>query len=37
MARLKEMSCDLLQGYYIARPMPLEEVRSFLASHTGQA
>ncbi|MBK8973666.1 MAG: EAL domain-containing protein [Hahellaceae bacterium] len=30
-ACLNEMACDLLQGYYIARPAPLAEIRQFLA------
>ncbi len=29
-AQLKEMGCDLVQGYHLARPMPPEEVPGFL-------
>ena len=27
--KLREMGCELYQGYYFARPMPLEELESF--------
>lgn len=30
---LKELDCDELQGYYIAKPMPAAAVEGFLASH----
>ncbi|MCA1806137.1 MAG: EAL domain-containing protein, partial [Xanthomonadaceae bacterium] len=28
--RLRELGCDAVQGYYIARPMPARDVMSFL-------
>ena len=31
LALLRTMGCDLIQGYFIARPMPLEDLRKFLA------
>jgi EAL domain-containing protein (putative c-di-GMP-specific phosphodiesterase class I) len=31
LALLRTMGCDLIQGYFIARPMPLEDLRRFLA------
>jgi hypothetical protein len=30
MALLRVMGCDLMQGYLIAKPMPLGELRAFL-------
>ncbi|ACM92684.1 sensory box sensor/ggdef/eal domain protein [Nautilia profundicola AmH] len=30
---LKELNCDYLQGFYFAKPMPLEEFKNFLNSH----
>ena len=30
MDRLRELKCDYVQGYYIARPMPAEEFEIFL-------
>ena len=27
---LKSANCDMVQGYYYARPMPMEEFRVFL-------
>ena len=30
MLTLKEMGCDIVQGYYFAKPMPPEEFESFL-------
>lgn len=30
MNRLRELKCDYVQGYYIARPMPAEEFEKFL-------
>jgi EAL domain-containing protein (putative c-di-GMP-specific phosphodiesterase class I) len=29
---LKEMGCDLVQGYYLAKPLPSEEVERILAA-----
>ena len=29
---LREMKCDILQGYYIARPMPLHRVENMIAN-----
>ena len=29
--QLKEMGCDLGQGYYFAKPLPPEEASEFLA------
>lgn len=38
-ALLKVMGCDLMQGFLIAKPMPLGELRTFLDAHVegGQA
>lgn len=33
MALLRVMGCDLMQGYLIARPMPLGELRGWLDAH----
>ena len=30
MLKLKEMGCDIVQGYYFARPMPAEEFEAYL-------
>ena len=32
--RLRELGCDLAQGYYIGRPMPLVELAEWLATST---
>lgn len=32
LARLSAMGCDLAQGYFIARPMPLDDFTGFLAN-----
>jgi EAL domain-containing protein (putative c-di-GMP-specific phosphodiesterase class I) len=29
---LREMECDLVQGYYLAKPLPSEQVDSMLAT-----
>ncbi|MGE0861436.1 MAG: EAL domain-containing protein [Gammaproteobacteria bacterium] len=34
---LRDLSCDELQGYYIARPMPAEAVEDFLLGHVAPA
>ena len=31
--RLAELGSDLIQGYHLARPMPLEDAHAFLAAH----
>lgn len=31
--RLREMGCDQLQGYWLARPMPIDELDAWLAAH----
>lgn len=36
-ALLRIMGCDLLQGFHIARPMPLESLKSFLSGHDAKA
>ena len=32
---LRSLGCDYVQGYYISRPLPLEEFESWLAAWTG--
>jgi two-component system CheB/CheR fusion protein len=32
LARLREMGCDLAQGYYLAKPLPSEEASALLAN-----
>jgi diguanylate cyclase (GGDEF)-like protein len=32
---LKEMGCDFAQGYYMCRPLPIEEFRNFIANNHG--
>ncbi|MDC8773457.1 EAL domain-containing protein [Roseateles albus] len=34
LAVLQDVGCDIVQGYYYARPMPLEEFKSYLRSHS---
>ena len=36
LALLTIMGCDLAQGYYLARPMPLAELVPYLASSSGR-
>ena len=31
---LKELGCDMAQGYYISRPLPRDEFRAWLQSGT---
>ncbi|AZR81305.1 bifunctional diguanylate cyclase/phosphodiesterase [Thiomicrospira sp. S5] len=31
---LKELNCDIIQGYYYAKPMPLKEVCDFIQNHS---
>ena len=31
--RLAELGSDLIQGYHLSRPMPLEDAHAFLAAH----
>lgn len=33
---LKEAGCDMVQGYYYAKPMPIEEFRTFLREFNGE-
>jgi diguanylate cyclase len=33
---LATMGCDLVQGYYVSRPMPAEECTSWLNERQGQ-
>ncbi len=35
--RLRSMGCDQMQGYHIARPMPYEQLRAWLANWAGLA
>jgi EAL domain-containing protein (putative c-di-GMP-specific phosphodiesterase class I) len=37
MDRLREWGCDIAQGFFIGRPMPLEEIKLWLAMHASQA
>jgi diguanylate cyclase (GGDEF)-like protein len=32
--RLKQLDCDVVQGYAIARPMPLSELRAWIKTHS---
>lgn len=33
---LKELGCDIIQGYYLGRPMPAEEIENLLADLTSK-
>lgn len=33
---LKELGCDIIQGYYLGRPMPAEEIEDLLADLTAK-
>lgn len=33
---LKELGCDIIQGYYLGRPMPAEEIENILAGLTAK-
>ncbi len=33
---LREAGCDMAQGYYFAKPMPIEEFRKFLREYNGK-
>jgi EAL domain-containing protein (putative c-di-GMP-specific phosphodiesterase class I) len=35
-ARLREMGCDRIQGYVVARPQPWEETRAFTRASQGR-
>ncbi|MGD0733263.1 MAG: EAL domain-containing response regulator [Terracidiphilus sp.] len=37
MDRLREWGCDVAQGYFIGRPMPLADIRPWLKWHASQA
>lgn len=32
---LRDIGCDLIQGYHIARPMPIDDLREFLGDYNG--
>jgi c-di-GMP phosphodiesterase len=32
LAKLKEMGCDLVQGYYFAKPLPSKAIKELLAN-----
>lgn len=37
LSMLKNLGCDIVQGYYFARPLPLEEFKEFLLKNTEQS
>lgn len=36
MELLRDMGCDYMQGYYLARPMPLEDLIPWMAGNNQQ-
>jgi predicted signal transduction protein with EAL and GGDEF domain len=34
--RLRGLGCDLIQGYHLSKPMPLEQYREFMRARAGQ-
>ena len=34
MSALKEMGCDVIQGYYFSRPLPADEFERFITERT---
>lgn len=32
---LKDLECDIIQGYLIAKPMPLKEMKKFISEFSG--
>ncbi|HSD60151.1 MAG TPA: bifunctional diguanylate cyclase/phosphodiesterase [Burkholderiales bacterium] len=34
--RLRDMGCDVIQGYYLAKPMPMDQYREFVLARNGQ-
>jgi len=37
MKTLKEMGCDVIQGYYFSRPLPADEFERFITEKTSAA
>ena len=36
LAALKQMGCDIIQGYYFSRPLPAPDYESYVRAHTAQ-